>query len=70
LDYYERAECQPLTPENIGEALAGSIVVWDSHYSGRLVWHTPLSLLEEEQKFKMIKEWNEGGFRVLVFEKL
>lgn len=70
LDYYDQRECQPITPENIGEAPAGSIIVWDSHYSDRLVWHTPLFLLEDGRKFKLIRVWSEGDFRVLVFEKL
>jgi len=60
----------PITVPNINQSAAGSIIVWDSHYSNRLVYNTPLQFLQDGARFRLLRSWQAGDAQVFIFEKL
>jgi hypothetical protein len=70
LDIGDRSVYRMLTPTEIQQAPAGSIVVWDSHYSGRLSGATPLSNLEDTTRFRRLQAYQSGGFIFNFYEKM
>lgn len=69
LDGFDEQVSLPITPPNIKRAPTGSIIVWDSHYSHRLVWNTPLEVLLEDPLFHLLRTWENEQIRIYVFEK-
>ena len=70
LDRFDDRVFQMITPANIEAAPKGAVVVWDSHYSHRLRYRTPLNKLTDDPRFRELKSWQSGGFRIIAFEKV
>jgi hypothetical protein len=69
LDGFDEQVSLPITLPNIERAPTGSIIVWDSHYSHRLVWNTPLEVLLGDPRFRLLRSWENEQIRIYVFEK-
>lgn len=69
LDPYDPARFRGITPVEVATAPPGTVIVWDSHYSHRLVWNTPLELLQDPQRFQLLKAWERPTFQLYIFEK-
>jgi hypothetical protein len=70
IDIYDRKVFRHIKPEEIAQAPSGSIIVWDSHYSHRLIWKTPLTLLQDTTRFRELKVYQGQTFAVHIFQKL
>ena len=71
LDRYDPRVYGYTTPENIEAAPPGSLVIWDTHYSPRLHFGTPLELLKDNPRFRLLHHRApHDAFEVYVFEKL
>jgi hypothetical protein len=70
LDRFDEKVSQRITPDNLRAAPDGTIVVWDSHYSHRLQYKTPLRMLTGNPQCREIRRWENGRTRIIVFEKL
>jgi hypothetical protein len=70
IDQYDSRRYLPITRPNIDQSPAGSIIVWDSHYSGRLIYNTPLQFLRDTTRFRPLQSWNGIDSQVYIFEKL
>ncbi len=70
LDPFDPARFMQITPANIAAAPQGALIIWDSHYSHRLGWQTPLESLNESPDFRKHAAWDENGFSMHIFEKL
>jgi len=70
LDEFDIKSFLPITPQNIDQSPKGSIIIWDSYYSPRLTWNTPLEILQDERRFRLIKIWQKAGFYLYFYEKL
>lgn len=70
LDPFEPARFRNITPDELAAAPVGTVVAWDSHYSHRLVWRTPLELLQDPARFQPLKSWQEADFQLYLFEKV
>jgi len=69
LDPYDPARFRGITPAEVEAAPPGTVIVWDSHYSHRLVWNTPLALLQDPRRFRLLKAWEQPTFQLYIFEK-
>jgi hypothetical protein len=67
---FDSSRLMPITLENIRQSPKGSIIVWDSHYSHRLKWKTPLDILQDGTRFRLLQYWNSRNFKLLIYEKL
>ena len=70
VDPYDRTVSRPIMPREIDDAPVGSIVVWDSHYSARLVWQTPRALVQSDPRLRLLRQFKSGGFEMNVYEKV
>ncbi len=71
IDRYDGRAYGYTTPKDIVEAPPGSLVIWDSHYSPRLHFGTPLGLLKDQPGFRLLHHRApHKDFEVYVFEKL
>lgn len=69
LDPYDPARFRGITPAEVEAAPPGTVIVWDSHYAHRLVWNTPLALLQDPRRFRLLKAWEQPTFQLYIFEK-
>jgi len=69
IDPYDEAHYRAITPVEIAKAPAGSLIVWDSHYSNRLVWKTPLNLLQNQAQFQLLQSFQKDGIAIYIFLK-
>ncbi|HEU5014084.1 MAG TPA: hypothetical protein VFT66_16295 [Roseiflexaceae bacterium] len=70
VDPYSRAVYRPIMPSEIDAAPVGSIIVWDSHYSARLVWQTPRALVQRDPRLRLLRQFRSKGFELDVYEKV
>jgi hypothetical protein len=70
MDIFDRSVFLPITVRNIYQAPRGSIIVWDSHYSHRLKYKTPLEILQDDKQFRLLQSWNSRDFKMFIYEKL
>jgi hypothetical protein len=70
LDRFDRHVFLRLTRQNLSQAPAGSIIVWDSHYSPRLRSDVRLEILRKGRRFRRLRSWDTGDFRILIYEKI
>jgi hypothetical protein len=70
MDIYDRSVFLPITVRNIDQSPRGSIIVWDSHYSHRLKYQTPLEILQDDTRFLLLQSWDSGNFKMFIYEKL
>jgi hypothetical protein len=70
LDPYDPRAFQPITLPNIEGSAAGSLIVWDSHYSNRLVYNTPLPYLQDPAHFQPLQSWTRSDVQIYIFQKL
>lgn len=70
IDIFDRSVFLPITVQNIYQSPKGSIIAWDSHYSHRLLYLTPLEILQDDTRFRLLQSWNTGKFRLFIYEKL
>jgi hypothetical protein len=70
VDPYDRAAYRPIMPNEIDAAPVGSVIVWDSHYSARLVWQTPHALVQRDPRFQLLRQFTNRGFELDVYEKV
>ena len=70
IDIFDRSVFLPITVQNIYQSPKGSIIVWDSHYSHRLKWQTPLEILQDGTRFRLLQSWDSGKFKLFIYEKL
>jgi hypothetical protein len=70
LDEFDPNVFLQITPQNIERAPLGSIIVWDSHYSHRLAWNTPLEMLQNQSRFRLLQSWDENNFQLYIYEKI
>jgi len=72
LSPYNEERMPVLKMENLEKAEAGSIIIWDSHYSHRLRYKVPLKYLEGNPQYKPLNSFidPERRFGVFVFQKV
>ena len=71
IDRFDPRVYMTTTPEHIETAPPGSLIIWDTHYSPRLSFCTPLESLKDNPGFRLLhhRAANET-FNIYVFEKL
>lgn len=70
IDPFNPSRYGRLTPENLSAAAAGSIIVWDSHYSPRLYSQMPLEQLENSLCYERLDSFNSSDFSIHFFKKV
>ena len=72
IDPFDRTAYRQLQPAEVEAAPVGSILVWDSQYSPRLLWQTPLSLLESSPRFQRLQSYHRDDplFDLHIFLKV
>jgi hypothetical protein len=70
IDVYDNSIYRQITPAEVEQAPVGSLLAWDSHYSGRSVWRTPLSSLEGDRRLRPVRRYQQDGFMLYFYEKL
>ncbi|HYF63607.1 MAG TPA: hypothetical protein VD886_12385 [Herpetosiphonaceae bacterium] len=69
-DVYDPQRYRQINQAVIAGAPAGSLIVWDSHYSDRMIWQVPLSLLRDSPQFALRRDLSGAGFQVYIYEKI
>ncbi len=70
VDPYDRTVYRPIMPSEIDKAPVGSIIVWDSHYSSRLVWQTSHTLVQNDPRLRLLHQFKSGDFELDMYEKV
>lgn len=68
IDPLDRTGYRPLTLDEIEKAPAGSLVIWDSHYSDRLIWNVPLETLRASERYKEVRSSKGESFELHMFQ--